>query len=157
MESTSCGKCGRALKDPESIKRGIGPVCWSLIQAEHAMARGVGIDEKTRDQMLQDLGGKFKGDLVCIRNQRGEITVNIPRLIVRHSPDGYEWGYGGSGPAELALNALTLFIGYRRAQHIYQDFKREFIEPMPKGGGIVRRREVIRWTKEKEKDLKALP
>jgi len=27
-----------------------------------------------------------------------------------HSPDGFEWGYGGSGPAQLALA-------------IYQDFK----------------------------------
>lgn len=23
-----CIKCGRELKDPESIARGIGPVCW---------------------------------------------------------------------------------------------------------------------------------
>jgi hypothetical protein len=28
-----------------------------------------------------------------------------------HSPDGFEWGYGGSGPAELALNILVDALG----------------------------------------------
>lgn len=27
-----CGKCGRQLTDPESIQRGIGPECWSMIE-----------------------------------------------------------------------------------------------------------------------------
>lgn len=26
-----CGKCGRTLTDPESIQRGIGPECWSVM------------------------------------------------------------------------------------------------------------------------------
>jgi len=26
--------------------------------------------------------------------------------VLRHSPDGFEWGYGGSGPADLALAIL---------------------------------------------------
>jgi hypothetical protein len=26
-----CGKCGRQLTDPQSIERGIGPECWSMI------------------------------------------------------------------------------------------------------------------------------
>jgi Family of unknown function (DUF6166) len=36
---------------------------------------------------------------------RVEITGGVPfaQPVVQHSPDGYEWGYGGSGPAELAL------------------------------------------------------
>jgi hypothetical protein len=24
----TCAICGRALKDPRSLKRGIGPICW---------------------------------------------------------------------------------------------------------------------------------
>ena len=27
-----------------------------------------------------------------------------------HSPDGFEWGYGGSGPADLALAILVDFF-----------------------------------------------
>lgn len=31
-----CGLCHRPLTDPDSIERGIGPVCWKRIQAEAA-------------------------------------------------------------------------------------------------------------------------
>lgn len=47
-----------------------------------------------------------------------------PRLDLRnHSPDGFSWGYGGSGPAQLALAILADAIGDERALAIYQDFK----------------------------------
>lgn len=47
----------------------------------------------------------------------------------RHSPDGFEFGYGGSGPAECALNLLAEFIGVKNATEtgLYQDFKFAFI------------------------------
>ncbi len=32
------------------------------------------------------------------------------RHEMRHSPDGFEWGYGGSGPSDLALSILTEHI-----------------------------------------------
>lgn len=31
--------------------------------------------------------------------------------LVLHSPDGFEWGYQGSGPADLALAILADFFG----------------------------------------------
>jgi len=34
MGSTTCRVCGRRLTHPESVKRGIGPVCWARIQKE---------------------------------------------------------------------------------------------------------------------------
>lgn len=41
-----------------------------------------------------------------------------------HSPDGFQWGYGGSGPAQLALALLADHFGDgRKALEIYQDFK----------------------------------
>lgn len=47
-----------------------------------------------------------------------------PRLDVRnHSPTGFEWGYGGSGPAQLALAILCHEYGDEVAQHWYQDVK----------------------------------
>lgn len=50
---------------------------------------------------------------------------------MRHSPDGFQWGYGGSGPADLARSMLLDLLGsYAQSivNHIYQDFKRDFIE-----------------------------
>jgi hypothetical protein len=31
--------------------------------------------------------------------------------VVRHSPTGFEWGYGGSGPADLALSIVCDVLG----------------------------------------------
>ena len=39
---------------------------------------------------------------------------NLPKHIVRHSPTGMTWGYGGSGPADLALSLLTAVVGAAR-------------------------------------------
>ena len=48
-----------------------------------------------------------------------------PRFDLRnHSPTGFEWGYGGSGPAQLALAILADHFGNDEiAQGLYQDFK----------------------------------
>lgn len=40
------------------------------------------------------------------RDKAGTKHTNVPRLVIDHSPDGYEWGYGGSGPADFALNIV---------------------------------------------------
>lgn len=42
----------------------------------------------------------------------GEI-VGVLRHIPRHSPTGMNWGYGGSGPADLALSLLVDHYGER--------------------------------------------
>lgn len=53
-----------------------------------------------------------------------------PRFDLRkHSPDGFEWGYGGSGPAQLALAICADALqDDERAQRIYQDFKARAVE-----------------------------
>lgn len=50
------------------------------------------------------------------------------RDIYDHSPDGFSWGYGGSGPAQLAL-ALTADVlqDDNRATRLYQSLKRTFV------------------------------
>jgi hypothetical protein len=41
-----------------------------------------------------------------------------------HSPTGFEWGYGGSGPAQLALAILAdALCDDRRAARLHQAFK----------------------------------
>lgn len=48
-----------------------------------------------------------------------------PRLdLWNHSPNGFEWGYAGSGPAQLALALLADYFGDDdRALATYQNFK----------------------------------
>ena len=58
------------------------------------------------------------------------VTVNGRRLNPRldlwnHSPTGFEWGYGGSGPAQLALAVLAdHFDEDDEAVVLHQEFKR---------------------------------
>lgn len=48
--------------------------------------------------------------------------------IWNHSPDGFNWGYGGSGPAQLALALLLDVTGDRElATRLHQRFKSEVI------------------------------
>lgn len=47
--------------------------------------------------------------------------------IERHSPDGFNWSYGGSGPADTALSILTDCVGKSVAEAFYQEFKRQFV------------------------------
>lgn len=52
--------------------------------------------------------------------------------IINHSPDGFNWGYGGSGPAQLALAiCLDLYGSYIEPIH-YQTFKWKYIATLPK-------------------------
>ncbi len=79
------------------------------------------------------------------------LSTNVPHLVEDHSPDGYEWGYGGSGPADLALNIIENVLrlmghngtisassGANTDGHIFQDsyllymdFKREVVARVP--------------------------
>lgn len=49
-------------------------------------------------------------DVRCWR-ENGVAECSIPQRHKHHSPTGFEFGYGGSGPADLALNILALIIG----------------------------------------------
>lgn len=63
----------------------------------------------------------------------GHACLLPPRNDLRnHSPDGFSWGYLGSGPAQLALAMLMqVFQDWSRVQPIYQIFKEHFIARIP--------------------------
>tara|TARA_Y100000034_G_C6883773_1_gene405439 strand:+ start:1225 stop:1578 length:354 start_codon:yes stop_codon:yes gene_type:complete len=57
-----------------------------------------------------------------------------PRNDLRdHSPDGFEWNYNGSGPAQLALAIVADHIhNDTEALRLYQHFKRAVIAHLPR-------------------------
>jgi len=55
------------------------------------------------------------------------VTLDFPQYLVLHSPTGYEWGFNGSGPADLAVNLLASAVGTLDAMPLYQRFKREVV------------------------------
>jgi hypothetical protein len=53
--------------------------------------------------------------------------------IFNHSPDGFNWGYGGSGPAQLALAILLELVDKSTSVSWHQDFKFGFVARLPQG------------------------
>lgn len=62
----------------------------------------------------------------------GECPLDMRFDLRRHSPTGPEWGYGGSGPAQLALALLADALDDDdKAQQFYQDFKFKVVGRLP--------------------------
>jgi len=72
------------------------------------------------------------------------------RHVCRHSPDGFEWGYGGSGPADLALSILADCLGLERADRLYQDFKWAFVAKFQYEGWQITSDQIEAWAGEME-------
>lgn len=75
----------------------------------------------------------------------GGALVDIPQRYVYHSPDGFEWGYGGSGPSDLALNILALFVPAPEAWRLHHDYTWDVIAKLPREGGVITAQSVRRW------------
>ncbi len=63
-----------------------------------------------------------------------ELTPYPSQKVINHSPDGFEWGYSGSGPSQLALAILLDIYPRDIAEQFYQEFKSAFIAPADKDG-----------------------
>ena len=76
--------------------------------------------------------GRRLNHVTLVEIVEGPRTRDLPlHLAVRnHSPCGFEWGYLGSGPAQLALAMCTELVGPVRAQRVYQHVKERLIAPL---------------------------
>jgi hypothetical protein len=70
--------------------------------------------------------GEWKTRRVWIDDK--ELLPGPSQKFRNHSPDGFNWGYGGSGPAQLALAIMLAVTGKPDG---YQDFKWEVIATLP--------------------------
>ena len=89
------------------------------------------------------------GGTISVR--QGGATQSL-KHIVRHSPTGMEWGYGGSGPSDTALSILVDHFGgwlagepFQKAAAAYQDFKFKFIAPAPHEGFEITTEQIDAW------------
>ncbi len=55
------------------------------------------------------------------------LTRAKSQQVRNHSPDGFNHGYGGSGPAQLALAICLELFGQAAAERVYQQFKWDHI------------------------------
>jgi hypothetical protein len=70
--------------------------------------------------------------VVCTVNGR---PLSLRLDLWNHSPTGFEFGYGGSGPAQLALAILADCCGDEAALVYHQAFKWAVIARLPGPGG----------------------
>lgn len=103
----------------------------------------------------ESYGRPWRKDTELSRSHQGDAVTNLDRRFVSHSPTGYEWGYMGSGPSDLAMNilgqAIPAFHDGRlprelsgQGQYIsetagenYMVFRDEVLNKTPKEGGKV--------------------
>ncbi len=75
-----------------------------------------------RGQRLHGPRGTVLGVQVTVDDR--PLRPDRSRRVFDHSPTGFEWGYGGSGPAQLALAIVLDVTGDKeRALATYQWFK----------------------------------
>jgi hypothetical protein len=81
---------------------------------------------------------------------RQELTPGRSQKLFNHSPTGFQWGYSGSGCAQLALALLIDATGDNyKALTLHQDFKREFVSRWGEKWQIAKS-EILSWTKQHE-------
>jgi hypothetical protein len=97
----------------------------------------------------------------CWRGPDGTARSSIPQRHVHYAPKGFDWGFGGSGPADLALNVLALFLPLapgatgvalrdgssvsEAAWVLHQAFKYDLIATLPRAGGHITAQTIRAW------------
>ncbi len=126
-------------------------MCSTVRTAVEAVADDL---DDYRRVVVEDQGRVF----VMFRTDRANRTYSVARCSVRtpnkghqaplphlvhHSPDGFEWGYNGSGPADLARSIVGLILR-ESIPHplLYQAVKQRCLSMMPEEGGEVTEAEV---------------
>jgi len=99
--------------------------------------------------------------VTCWRAPDGTARSSIPQRHVHYAPTGFDWGFGGSGPADLALNVLALFLPLaadapdvslrdgtsvsEAAWALHQAFKYDLIATLPRAGGDISAKTIRAW------------
>jgi hypothetical protein len=89
----------------------------------------------TKEQLLKALPEYIH---IEAKQATKQVQINGVRIIPdgslrirRHSPDGFAWGYSGSGPAQFALALLMLYVDAETALRYYQELKFGWVSGLP--------------------------
>ena len=92
----------------------------------------------------------FSRDVLIIDENLTTLFLKPERsqALKNHSPDGFNWGYAGSGPAQLALAILLEVTNDEQiALRYYQDFKFQVIAAIPsqETNWVIAESKIIAW------------
>ena len=98
-----------------------------LLQWSKTMTRKTYIGTPHRDSVSGQ-------SLVTVCDGQKSEPLPLRLDLFNHSPTGFSWGYGGSGPAQLALALLADALGDDdRAVRLHQCFKFKVVACWPEG------------------------
>lgn len=91
------------------------------------------------------------GHKVVTRDGR-PLALGPSKKLWNHSPTGFEWGYAGSGPAQLALALLLDATGDKDlALSLHQKFKFAKVANFKREANfIIMRSEILEWVKQQQ-------
>ena len=68
--------------------------------------------------------------------------------LLSASPSGFEWSYGGSGPAQLAIAILADAYDDEFACEYYRQFNREIASELPRDSWVLTKQDLDAWRRE---------
>ena len=142
---TGLGRRARGL--PTTLGVNVRVVVWPALDARPGMAAepSAAYDANRRSAPASGGGGRTPTLAVRLwRDADGSAHMSCPH-VVRHSPSGPEWGYGGSGPADCARSVLLALTDEPTADVHYQNFKADVIARLPEHGAVIQRAATLAW------------
>ena len=68
--------------------------------------------------------GQRQNQGVIVFHNKEILSPKESQKLVNHSPTGFEWGYCGSGPAQLSL---AILLSHTKDQHLALDMYNKFL------------------------------
>ena len=137
---------GRAVYDESSLTCKCSYNSWPTQVAEQQLyVHGL------RKRYFGTWQGDDYGPVVCEYSKDSqlwehELPLEPSLKLANHSPTGFAWSYSGSGPSQLALAILLNEFGDPVwALQNYQEFKNEFIGPLPKADWVIEGEQIRVW------------
>ena len=91
---------------------------------------------------------KQRCHVVVADDERGHScrALRLRHDLANHSPGGAEWGYGGSGPAQLALAVLADALDDDElAVDLHQDYKQDVVAGLASPCWAIWEHDVVEW------------
>jgi hypothetical protein len=123
----------------------------------HAFAGDTAVPEAPHPQPNRLLfsGERRGGDTSVLVAVGGQASRPLPMYlnVRKHSPGGFEWGYAGSGPAQLALALGIEVVGRARAELAYQYVKDALIAPIDSDSWLLNGAQILAVVEAAERRL----
>ena len=100
----------------------------------------------------------FKGHKTILGSKYvtyGELELPLRYELFSQSKDGFDWGYNGSAPLQLAFSILYQLSDLNFAKENATKFSAQIIRPLNSRDWILNATDVLAWIKTNTKEIKA--